>query len=214
VELVIGAPPTLYNGLLPDLLDAWSHWHPDVTVSPLMGEDGEVARWLAEGDADMAVLVDPDPVPEGALLLLKDDFRYALASVHPLAAAPGLRPADLDDDVHRLSDGGVERYLRELHERSDRPYVEPPRVREFKTLLDMVAKNQAVGLVPGFARRMLPPGVVLAPTEPKVYRRLYLTGPGNRPWLPVVRDLIANAAELLPDYVSNGEDADGSPVWR
>jgi hypothetical protein len=30
----------------------------------------------------------------------------------------------------------------------------------------------------------------------------------------VVRDLIVHAEELLPDYVSNGEDTDGSPVWR
>ncbi|MFJ2188783.1 LysR family transcriptional regulator [Kitasatospora sp. NPDC087861] len=190
----VAAPPTVCRGLLPDLLTTWAQAHPHLKVRVFEGEDTEVARWLANGTADLAVLVDPDPVPDGALLLLHDEFRAALAGDHPLAHERSVTLRDLDDDPMLLSDGGCERYLRELHRLDGSVYVPPPRIRGFATLLDMVRAGVGVAVVPGLARCMLPAGTVLVPLRPTVHRRLLLSGPPKRPWGPAVQTLMASAA--------------------
>jgi DNA-binding transcriptional LysR family regulator len=197
-HVVVGAPPTVYHGLLPAFTSLWQAACPRVEVSTLEGEDGEVAGWLAAGTVDLAVLVDPDPVPDGAVLLLHDDFRVALATDHPLAGEAAVRFEDLDDDSMLLSDGGVERYLREIHDAVGRGYQAPRRVRGFATVLGMVQARRGIAVVPGLAQLMLPQGTVLAGLLPTARRRLYLSGPPTGPWLDAVDAMVETLRPLLP----------------
>ncbi|MGC0417763.1 LysR family transcriptional regulator [Embleya sp. AB8] len=188
--VLLAATPTACRGLVPGLIRRWGRAHSGIRVRVFEGEDAEVAGWLADGTADLAVLVDADPVPEGAVPLLRDEFRAALPADHPLAQEDSITLSDLDDDRFLLSDGGCEPYLRELHRLGGTPYVPPPRIRGFATLLAMVGDGLGVSVVPDLARHMLPPGVVLVPLKPSVHRRLTLSGPPSRPWPPTVRALL------------------------
>ncbi|WP_055588963.1 LysR family transcriptional regulator [Peterkaempfera griseoplana] len=194
----LGAPPTVCRGLMPDCVALWRTEHPNIDIVVLEGEDNEVAGWLEAGTVDMAVLVDPDPIPAGAVPFLHDDFRVALPCDHPLANEPEVELADLDDDTMLLSDGGVEKYLKEMHRLAGRRYTPLPRVRGFATVLDMVRSRVGIAVVPGLAQLMMPPGTVLTRLRPRVHRDLYLTGPASGMWLPAAHALIQTLTASLP----------------
>jgi len=196
--LRVGAPPTVARGLMPHFTALWRAAHPKVRVSVLEGEDNEVAGWLEAGTVDLAVLVDPEPLPEGAVPFLHDDFRVALHSEHPLAGEREVAFTDLDDDALLLSDGGVERYLREIHRLVGRPYEPQQRIRGFATVLDMVQSGVGVAVVPGLAQLMMPIDTVLVKLRPTAYRDLYLCTAAGGDRLPVARALADVLAPLLP----------------
>lgn len=186
----MAATPTMCRGTVPELLETWTVRHPEIDVHVFEGEDNEVALWLERGTADLAIVVDPPIVPEGARLLLRDDFRAILRADHPLAAQRHVTLEDLEDDEFLLSQGGCEPYVARLHAMTGSRFTPPPRVQGFATLLDMVGAGIGVSIVPGATKAMLPPGTVLIPVRPTVHRDLYLTGPPNRAWLPAVEVLV------------------------
>jgi DNA-binding transcriptional LysR family regulator len=132
-------------------------------------------------------------VPDGAQLLLRDDFRAVMRADHPLAGERYLRLEDLEDDEFLLSEGGCEPYVRRLHAMAGSRFVPPRAVKGFATLLEMVGAGIGVSIVPGATKVMLPPETVLVPLRPTVHRELYLTGPANRAWLPAVDVLVRSA---------------------
>ncbi|MFJ5992913.1 LysR family transcriptional regulator [Lentzea sp. NPDC092896] len=182
----LGAPPSVCQGLLPDLLARWRVELPHVRVRVLEGEDDEVAEWLAGGTVDLAVLVDP---PSGAGSLVGEDaFHALLRADHPLATLPHVDVTDLADDPFLLSCGGCEHYVRQAH--ADHPFTPRHRVRELGTLLAMVRAGVGVSVVPGLVASMLPPDLVLVPLRERLARRLVLSGPADRGWHPAVTALV------------------------
>ncbi|MBP2335502.1 DNA-binding transcriptional LysR family regulator [Saccharothrix coeruleofusca] len=195
----LAAPPTVCQGLLPDLLARWQQELPLVRVRVFEGEDDEVAEWLACGVVDIAVLVDPPPgsgVPIG-----EDDFRALLRTDHPLAALPLLDVADLADDPFLLTCCCCERYVRQAH--AGHPFTPRHRVRELGTLLAMVRAGMGVSIVPGLVASTLPADLVLVPLRTRVARRLVLGGPADRQWHPAVTAMV-DSVRLSPR--SSGAD--------
>jgi DNA-binding transcriptional LysR family regulator len=186
----LAAPPTVCQGLLPELLRAWSAALPRIRVRVFEGDDDEVAAWLEAGTADAAVLVDPGPVPAGGRLVGEDGLHALLRRDHPLAGQPVIDAADLDDDEFLLSGGGCERQVRELYRRAGARFAPVHRIRGLGTLIGMVRAGVGVSIVPDLARSALPAGLVLVPVRPAVRRRLVLTGPATRPWHPAVTALV------------------------
>lgn len=181
----LAAPPTVCQGLLPDLMARWGAEFPHVRVRVFEGEDDEVAEWLANGTVEAAVVVDPpagDGVPVG-----EDAFHALLRADHPLAGVGEVHVADLADDPFLLSCGGCERHVRQVH--AGLPFDPLHRVRELGTLLAMVRAGVGVSVVPGLVVSMLVPGLVLVPLRPRVVRRLVLSGPPGREWHPAVTAL-------------------------
>lgn len=193
----LAAPTTVCQGLLPELLGAWRAAHPRVTVRIFEGEDDELDAWLASGTADAAVLIDPEPAPAGALPLGQDSMHALLRRDHPLAQQPVVDIRDLADDAFLLSEGGCERQIREIHRRAGARFAPAHRIRDVGTLIGMVNAGIGVTVMPALAHAMLPPGCVLVPLEPRLARRLVLTGPANRPWHPALAALMATAATAL-----------------
>ncbi|SES17859.1 LysR family transcriptional regulator [Lentzea albida] len=182
----LAAPPTVCQGLLPDLLARWATAFPQVRIRVFEGEDDEVAEWLAGGTVEAAVLVDPQPGP-GAQIG-QDAFHALLRTDHPLAGEPRISVADLGDDPFLLSHGGCERHVRQAH--AGHPFTPRHRVRELGTLLAMVRAGIGVSLVPGLVASMLPPDLVMLPLREQVVRTLVLSGPAGREWHPAVTALV------------------------
>ncbi|AHH99999.1 LysR family transcriptional regulator [Kutzneria viridogrisea] len=187
----LGAPPSVCQGLLPDLLERWRLALPRVEVRVFEGEDDEVSDWLAGGSLEAAVLVDPKRT--GGVLVGADSFQALLRADHPLAEVAELGLAELADDPFLLSVGGCERHIRRVHRRAKVEFAPTHRVRELGTLLAMVRSGVGVSVVPGLVAAMLEPGLVLVPLREGVSRRLVFTGPADRAWHPAVT---AMAAEI------------------
>ncbi|RKT53140.1 LysR family transcriptional regulator [Saccharothrix australiensis] len=186
----LAAPPTVCQGLLPDLLARWRDELPQVRVRVFEGEDDEVVDWLANGAVEVAVAVDPPP--GRGVVVGEDPFHALLLADHPLAREESVHVSDLADDPFLLSCGGCERHVRQAHRGV--PFDPVHRVRELGTLLAMVRAGVGVSIVPGLVRAMLPPGLVLVPLRPVVARRLVLGGPPDREWHPAVTALVASVA--------------------
>lgn len=184
----LAAPPTVCQGLLPDLLDRWRLALPRVEIRVFEGEDDEVADWLAGGSVEAAVVVDPKP--EHGILVGEDRFHALLRRDHPLAGETELDVPDLDDDPFLLSCGGCERQIRGIYRRAKADFAPTHRVRELATLLAMVRSGIGVSIVPGLAAAMLDPQLVMVPLRGRISRRLVLTGPSGQPWHPAVTAMV------------------------
>ncbi|MFI9009139.1 LysR family transcriptional regulator [Actinosynnema sp. NPDC053489] len=188
----LAAPPTVCQGLLPELLTRWEAEFPHVKVRVFEGEDDEVAEWLADGTVEVAVVVDPPPRP--GVLVGEDAFHALVRADHPLAGVAEVHVADLADDPFLLSRGGCERHVRQVH--AGVPFDPLHRVRELGTLLAMVRAGVGVSIVPGLVASMAPPGLALVPVLPRVVRRLVLSGPVGREWHPAVTALVDSLRPL------------------
>ncbi|MEU7525617.1 LysR family transcriptional regulator [Saccharothrix sp. NPDC042600] len=184
----LAAPPTVCQGLLPDLLARWRAEFPHVRVRVFEGEDDEVADWLANGTVEAAIVVDPPPGP--GVEVGEDAFHVLLRDDHPLAREADVDVADLADDPFLLSCGGCERHVRQAHQ--GLPFKPVHRVRELGTLLAMVRAGVGITIVPGLIEAMLPPGLVLVPLRRRVVRRLVISGPPGREWHPAVKALVGS----------------------
>ncbi len=186
----LAAPPTVCQGLLPDLLARWRAEFPHVQIRVFEGEDDEVADWLGNGTVEIAVVVDPPP-GEG-VLVGEDAFHALLRTDHPLAEEKAVDVADLVDDPFLLSCGGCERHVRKVCQ--GLPITPVHRVREIGTLLAMVRAGVGISIVPGLMGAMLPPGLVLVPLRREVTRRLVVSGPPGREWHPAVTALVSSVS--------------------
>lgn len=208
----LAAVPTVCQGLMPALLRHWTQRLPDVHVQVFEGDDDEMPLWLEGGIVDAAVLVDPDPVPAGAVVVARDDFRAVVRSDHPLVDEPEITLAELLEDGLLGSGGGCETQVRRLHAAADLPYTADQRVRELATMVRMVAEGIGVSIMPSLGGVMLPQGVVMRPLRPSATRDLVLSGPARRPWHPLVRALVAATDPLVVDVSDHGDEAVGVPA--
>ncbi|MEU6822075.1 LysR family transcriptional regulator [Streptomyces atriruber] len=192
----LASTPTVCQGLVPGLLRHWRESCPRVTVRVFEGDSAEVARWLDDGTADAAVLIDPPPGPGVQLAL--DGYRVLLPRDHPLAGEPVVDIGDLADDPLLISPNGCEDRIRALHRLAGLRFGPAHRVRDLATLISMVQAGIGVTVLSEVSRSLVPPDLVLLPVEPQTARRLVLSGPRDRPWHPAVRPLAESAAARTP----------------
>ncbi len=202
----LAAPPSVCQGLLPDLLARWRTEFPHVRVRVFEGEDDEVAEWLNGGTVDAAVLVDPSP-GFGALLC-EDAFQALLRTDHPLATLPRIDVTDLADDPFLLTRCGCEQHVRQAY--AGHPFTPRHRVRELGTLFAMIRTGVGVSIVPGLVASMLPPGLVMVPLRDPVVRRLVLGGPAGREWHPAVTALV-DSVRVPPGRAVRDDDSGDQP---
>lgn len=189
----LGAVPTVCQGLLPQLLDAWRGALPDVRVEVLEGDDDEMPVWLENGFVDAAVLVDPERAPARSKLVAIDEFAAVVRSDHPLAGLSEIPLEELGEDGVIVTTGGCEAYVREMHEAVGLDFAARHRVREMSTMFAMVERGFGVSLVPTLGRGLVPQGVVMVPIAERRARRLMLAVPEQREPHPIAVALVETA---------------------
>ncbi|WP_426996854.1 LysR family transcriptional regulator [Pseudarthrobacter sp. N5] len=193
----LAAAPTASHRLVPELLKRWRAELPGLDIRLFEGSDDELEVWLASGAVDAAVLIDPDPVPSGSIVLARDDFRAVFRSDHPLAGEKRISLADLLEDPLLASSSGCEPQITRIHTMAGIPYAPAQRVHETSTLLGMVEAELGVAILPSLARSMLANNLVMVELEPQLDRTLVFSGPSGRPWHPGVermRDIAETSA--------------------
>ncbi|MGW4487578.1 LysR family transcriptional regulator [Amycolatopsis sp. NPDC004368] len=199
-KISLSVPPTVARGLLPGLLRLWHEHLPQVEITVFEAVDEEIAQWLETGTVDASFLIDPDPVPAGALPVATDAYEAVVRTDHPLARETAIELADLLEDPLLVTTSGFVAPLQHLHATAGLPYRPARRIRELTTLLSMVEAGLGVAILPSLAAAMLPDALTLVPLRPRLARRIVLTGPATRPWHPSVvalRDLAAEHTRLL-----------------
>ncbi|MGW5152392.1 LysR family transcriptional regulator [Rhodococcus koreensis] len=185
----LGVPPTAARGLLPELLLLWRAHAPQIQVRLFEGFDEEIEAWLDEGVVDAGILIDPEAVPDEAVIVARDSFQAVVRSDHPLATAASIELSELLHDPLLASAAGCETQLQRMHDLAGLPFQPAQRIRELGTLLGMVEAGLGVAAVPSLAASMLGETLTLVALEPRIERRLVLTGPVGRPWHPLVTEL-------------------------
>jgi DNA-binding transcriptional LysR family regulator len=185
----LAAPPTVCQGLLPELIADWSIRLPRVTVRVFEGEDDEIADWLGAHSVEAAVLVDPPRSTPGELLAT-DSFHVLLPRRHPLADRAELQLSDLSDEALLFSGGSCEQPIHDLYRNAGLRMTLTHQVRELSTLFAMVTSGLGITIVPSLVRSILGPDLALVTLRPTHQRRLVLTGPADTPWHPAVTALI------------------------
>ncbi|MGN7192364.1 LysR family transcriptional regulator [Curtobacterium sp. MCBA15_004] len=186
----LAAVPTVCQGLLPRLRELWSVTLPDVDVQVYEGDDDEMAEWLEGGTVDAAVLVDPTPVPEGGVVVARDEMAAVVRRDHPLADTAAMTLDDLHEDGLVAGGGGCEHQIERMHELAGQPFRWAHRVREMSTMFGMIQRGEGVSIVPSLGRVMLPEDLVMLPVAPRYERTLVLSGPSTRAWHPLARALV------------------------
>lgn len=186
----LAAVPTVCQGLLPRLRELWAVTLPDVDVQVYEGDDDEMPEWLEGGTVDAAVLVDPAPVPDGGVVVARDEMGAVVRRDHPLAASAALTLDDLHEDGLVAGGGGCEHQIQRMHELAGQPFRWAHRVREMSTMFGMIQRGEGVSIVPTLGRVMLPDDLVMLPVEPRYVRTLVLSGPASRPWHPLAQALV------------------------
>jgi DNA-binding transcriptional LysR family regulator len=194
VTVNVSVPPTVARGLLPGLLRLWHQHLPHVEITVFEAVDDEIEQWLENGTVDAAFLIDPDPLPPGALAVGSDAYEAVVRTDHPLAGERSIALADLLYDPLLVMTAGFVEPVQHLHELAGVPYQPARHIRELSTLLSMVEAGIGVGILPSLAAAMLSDALTLVPLVPRLPRRIAFTGPSSRPWHPNVaalRDLTA-----------------------
>jgi DNA-binding transcriptional LysR family regulator len=184
----LGAPPTVCQGLLPELVAQWRAEFPRVTVRVFEGEDDEVADWLAGHSLEAAVLVDPPRSIPGSLIAT-DEFQALLPVDHPLAGKTSVALSDLASDPLLFSGGSCERPIQELFRDAKIRLRPTHHVRELSTLFAMVRSKMGITIVPSLVSSIIDESLRLVALHPTHRRRLLLTGPVDTPWHPALTAL-------------------------
>lgn len=185
----IAVSRTAARGLLPELMKAWHRQVPGLQLNVYEGVGAELETWLTNGLVDAAVLIDPTRVPDGALPLATDILHVILHADHPLAERATLRVRDLRDQPMLSCTAGCERYIARAYERAEEPFQPAQRIRDLNTLISMVEAGVGVSIVPSLTAALAPNSLTLVPLRPVLQRHLYLSGPANRPWHPLIESL-------------------------
>ncbi|MDI6022400.1 LysR family transcriptional regulator [Leucobacter sp. UT-8R-CII-1-4] len=190
----LGAVPTVYQGLVPELLANWAARLPGVAVQIYEGDDDEMLEWVEAGVVDAAILTEPRNASPDGKLIATDEFCAVLRKDHPLAELEAIPLAEMLEDGLIVSTGGCEGEVNRMYAEEQLSFRYSHRVREISTLFHMVGQGLGVAIVPSLGRAMLPDTLTMKPLSPSQPRRLVLSGPSSRPWHPLARALVETVA--------------------
>jgi DNA-binding transcriptional LysR family regulator len=190
----VGAIDSAAAGLLPMLLSDFREQRPDVTVRLTEDKTIRLLPALLSGRLDIA-LVRPPPKPDRRLeflFLLHETAVVAMSEQHPLASRKRVTIADLADQPLIVP------------ERRSRPHSHDLTMKLFaqaglqarivqladekQTIVNLVAAQLGVAIVPRWTSRMAARGVRYIPLEASDMNRLPLAAAWSRGTRDLVRD--------------------------
>ncbi|WP_019203834.1 LysR family transcriptional regulator [Tsukamurella sp. 1534] len=183
----IGFPLTMGTGLLPDLLSAFRHAHPGISVTLTQAHGSELAGRLEAGDLDLAVMIPP-PDRLHHTVIGAQEILAALPRGHRLAGARSVRLADLAAETFIANPASY--HLRRMTETWCATAGFAPdvalEVTEFGTIRELIDRGLGVALLPHDDRA--PSGVVEVPLAGE-HRRAVALARATSTLTPVARSL-------------------------
>jgi len=194
--LKIGVIPSALTGWLSPHLSSLTSRYPDAISFVLEGMEEEIKEWVESGVISMGITTDVTQLNLTYWsehfdwqLLKKDEIVAVLPASHPLSKQASVTVAELAEHPLVMSSGGCEALIQQIFAHSleevDTFQVDFW-VRDTRTLLQMVAGDVGVSLVPTLAlSNKATANVVTRPLSPRRDRNLIAFWPKRQPLNPV-----------------------------
>ena len=232
-RVVVSAPESLLTYRLPTVLTRMHADYPGIHVelrpTPIGRFRGDTRRAIANGDVDVAVVLDTQLSIDGftSEILVAEPISVIAPPAHRLAGARRVRPRDLDGDMLLLPEapdsgcayrGQFERQLVDAHLSTDQAIE----FASIETVKQCVASGMGVSVVPSVAVEadLVAGRLVSLPWEPRfeVYTQLVwnerrLLAPAHAAFLATAREALragnqgASAGRRTPAAGPAGEGA-------
>lgn len=199
--LKIGVIPSALSGWLSPLLASFTSRYPEAISLVLEGMEEEIKEWVESGVINMGVTTDVTQLNITYWrehfdwqLLKKDEIVAVLPENHQLSKQDNVTVAELAEHPLIMSSGGCEALIQQIFAHSleevDTFQVDLW-VRDTQTLLQMVAGDVGVSLVPTLALINMPAAkVVIRPLSPRRDRNLIAFWPKKQPLNKIGRKLL------------------------
>ncbi|MDQ7732992.1 LysR family transcriptional regulator [Halomonas sp. SpR1] len=200
--LKIGVIPSALSGWLSPLLANFTSRYPEAISLVLEGMEEEIKEWVESGVINMGITTDVTQLNLTYWrehfdwqLLKKDEIVAVLPASHPLSKQTSETVAELAEHPLIMSSGGCEALIQQIFAHSleevDTFQVDFW-VRDTRTLLQMVAGDVGVSLVPMLAlNNKQTAGVVTRPLSPRRDRNLIAFWPKRQPLNQVGQQLLS-----------------------
>tara|TARA_R110002012_G_scaffold264334_1_gene447669 strand:+ start:2003 stop:2908 length:906 start_codon:yes stop_codon:yes gene_type:complete len=200
--LKIGVIPSALKGWLSPHLSSFTNRYPEVISLVLEGVEEEIKEWVESGVVDVGITTDVTRLNLRYWhehfewqLLKRDEIVAVVSKQHSLSQQVSVTVAELADYPLIMSSGGCEALIQQIFANSleevDTFQVDFW-VRDTQTLLQMVAGDVGVSLVPTLALNNTPAvGVVTLPLSPTRERNLIAFWPKKQPLNQIGRHWLA-----------------------
>ncbi len=189
---------------LPKLFAGLQRDYPGIECEMLLGDYGEVERWIDEGRVDCGFLRLPTLPKFDTVLLKRDEYKAVLPVGHPLAEKPTVAVEDLEGVPFLLLEhGGKTEVSALLETHGVHPDIRFTTWEDF-AIMAMAERGLGIGILPELILRRIPYRVAIRPLAEPFYRQIGLAMKDRAHLTPAVRKF----TEYLPLCVAEGEAAD------
>lgn len=192
--------PSVFASVLPPLLQAFKRLHPGIEVICLEGTDEEVESWLASGDIDLGVVMNPQ-AERSPVMLGHDRWVATIPLGHPLARRGSLSPlglAELVDEPFIVATGGCHLHGRSLVQQAGLNLSNVRlTVRDWNTALALVGEGLGVSIMPASTLPEVPRWLRVYDLDPPIYRRFGLLGSSAQALLPAAQALLKHVHKAM-----------------
>lgn len=168
----IGAFSSVATYWMPNIIRRFQQDYPNIEYEILIGDYGEIERWIAQGRVDCGFSRLPVKAGLEGTLLERDELVVILPEGHSLAAKDKVDPLDLNDEPFMLLEHGGKTEVSELLEE----YQVDPNVL-FTTwddyaIMAMVESGLGVGILPRLILQRIPYNIEIRSLSVPVFREI------------------------------------------
>ncbi len=196
---------------LPAIMESLQKDCPGIECEMLLGDYGEVERWIDEGRVDCGFLRLPADPSLDTVLLERDEYKVVLPAAHPLAAQDTVDIEQLNGVPFLLLEHGGKTEVTELLEAAGvRPDIRFTTWEDF-AILAMAERGLGVGILPSLILHRCAYRVAIRPLTVPYYREIGFAVKSRERLSPATRKFI--------EYLPFGEDNSAvekskSTAWR
>lgn len=194
----IGTFSSVAINRLPNIFSKLQNDYPGIEFEMLLGNYGEVERWIDEGRVDLGFLRLPTLPKFDTIFLEKDEYKVVLPEGHRLAKGETVAIEDLNGCPFLLLEHDGKTEVSDLLERCG---VQPDvrfTIWEDFAIMAMAEKGLGVGILPGLILRQIPYKIEIRPLKEPYYRSIGVAMKSRKHLTP--------AAEKFIEYLTNRAD--------
>lgn len=179
---------------MPNIFSRLQRDFPGIEYEMLLGDYGEVERWIDEGRVDCGFLRLPAADGFDTIPLKHDEYKVILPIGHPLAANETVAIEDLNGLPFLLLEHGGRTEVSDLLERFRvRPDIRFTTWEDF-AVMAMVEKGLGIGILPDLILKRIPYRIEIRPLKEPYYRTVGLAMKSREQLTPAAQKFI----EYLP----------------
>jgi DNA-binding transcriptional LysR family regulator len=171
--LRLASLPSATGTLLAGPMRDFTGRHPEVSIRLFEGTDQEIRDWITQGAADIGVVTLPAPGFD-CVELGGDEMVAVLPARHALAGHASVTFAQLAAEPFVFPTGGCGPLITAAARRAGVALDVTLEARDPQAIVEMVAAELGVSVMPTLNLPRRPPGIATRPLEPRLPRRLAL----------------------------------------